>query len=66
MFPMNHGTVSTFSFADGHVASHTWTDPDIIAAGNATAQGQDVTLTAPDGPDYDFVYGGYRFPGWQP
>ena len=66
MFPMNHGTVSTFAFADGHATSHTWTDPDIIAAGNETAQGQDITLTAPDGPDYDFVYGGYRFPGWQP
>ena len=66
LVPMNHGNVSTFAFADGHAVSHTWTDPDIISAGIATAQGQDVTIPVTDGIDYDFIYNGYRFPGWQP
>ena len=36
VFSMYHGTVGTFSFADGHAEGHTWHDPAIIADGNAS------------------------------
>jgi prepilin-type N-terminal cleavage/methylation domain-containing protein/prepilin-type processing-associated H-X9-DG protein len=70
--PMFHGNVSTFGFADGHAEFHKWLDPTLIQKGIEAANGDfaDSTGTAyskPDsGPDYDYWYGGYRFPGWAP
>ena len=34
VFSMYHGTVGTFSFADGHAEAHNWHDQNIIADGN--------------------------------
>jgi len=34
VFSMYHGTVGTFSFADGHAEAHNWRDKNIIADGN--------------------------------
>jgi prepilin-type N-terminal cleavage/methylation domain-containing protein/prepilin-type processing-associated H-X9-DG protein len=68
--PMFHGNVSTFGFADGHAAFHRWLDPALIKGGNQAAVGQFTAysgtgLTPPtSGPDYNYWYEGYRFPGW--
>jgi hypothetical protein len=68
--PMCHGNVSTFGFADGHAGFHKWTDGAVINAGTKSAYG---TRTSPvsvsPGPvygdsDYNYIYNGYRFPGW--
>jgi prepilin-type N-terminal cleavage/methylation domain-containing protein/prepilin-type processing-associated H-X9-DG protein len=65
--PMYHGNVSTASFVDGHVESYTWGDPTIIKYGLAVAAG--AALNAPTQMnytvDYEYIYEGYRFPGWQ-
>jgi prepilin-type N-terminal cleavage/methylation domain-containing protein len=64
--PMYHGNVSTFSFADAHAESHKWHDSGLIQAGINAAKGATVTAPAATaGPDYEYVYNGYRFPGWQ-
>jgi prepilin-type N-terminal cleavage/methylation domain-containing protein/prepilin-type processing-associated H-X9-DG protein len=64
--PMYHGNVSTFGFPDGHVESHKWLDSVVVQAGiraaNDTPPGG-VTFTAGT-PDYNYIYMGYRFPGW--
>ena len=68
--PMFHGNVSTFGFADGHALFHKWLDSTLIKKGNEAANGDftDSTGTAysmpNSGPDYDYWYEGYRFPGW--
>jgi prepilin-type N-terminal cleavage/methylation domain-containing protein/prepilin-type processing-associated H-X9-DG protein len=67
--PMYHGNVSTFGFADGHAESHKWVDPILIKAGLAAALGRPTGFPSskPDsGPDYNYWYDGYRFPGWAP
>jgi prepilin-type N-terminal cleavage/methylation domain-containing protein/prepilin-type processing-associated H-X9-DG protein len=65
--PMYHGNVSTSAFVDGHVESHKWLDSAIINYGKSVAQGG--TLTPPNPPnfgvDYQYIYYGYRFPGWK-
>jgi prepilin-type N-terminal cleavage/methylation domain-containing protein/prepilin-type processing-associated H-X9-DG protein len=64
--PMYHGNVSTFGFADCHVESRKWLDPAVVRAGTQAASGQQgvrVTFT-PGTPDYNYIYMGYRFPGW--
>jgi prepilin-type N-terminal cleavage/methylation domain-containing protein/prepilin-type processing-associated H-X9-DG protein len=38
LFATYHGNVGTFAFADGHVESHKWTDPIIIAIGKLANQ----------------------------
>jgi prepilin-type N-terminal cleavage/methylation domain-containing protein/prepilin-type processing-associated H-X9-DG protein len=64
--PMYHGNVCTFGFADGHVESHKWMDGKIVTAGLAAARGQPFSVNfATSGPDYDYVFQGYRFPGWR-
>ena len=67
--PMYHGKVSTFVFADAHAESHKWHDPTLIQAGINVTKGGSVpwgsTYSGVAGPDYDYVYNGYRFPGWQ-
>ena len=64
--PMYHGNVSTFGFADAHAESHKWHDSALIQAGlNAAKGGNAQSPTTSPGGDYDYVYNGYRFPGWQ-
>lgn len=64
--PMYHGNVSTFGFADGHAESHKWLDGNLVAAGLEAAKGNTTTPTSPtSGPDYDYIYGNYQFPGWR-
>jgi prepilin-type N-terminal cleavage/methylation domain-containing protein/prepilin-type processing-associated H-X9-DG protein len=66
-FPMYHGNVSTAGFVDGHAEFHKWVDPDLINAGKAMAAGtSDFYPTTTYGRDYDYIYLGYRFPGWKP
>lgn len=62
--PMYHGNVSTFGFADAHAESHKWTDASLVRAGLAAAQGGNSSMSVTSGKDYDYVYGGYRFPAW--
>jgi prepilin-type N-terminal cleavage/methylation domain-containing protein len=65
--PMYHGTVSTSSFVDGHAEPHYWGNGDVIqygksiAGGNTTLNG--LATTTIDS-DYEYIYQGYRFPGW--
>jgi prepilin-type N-terminal cleavage/methylation domain-containing protein len=63
--PMYHGNVSTFNFADSHAESHKWLDGSIVSAGIAAAHGGTATVSVTSGMDYDYIYNGYRFPGWQ-
>ena len=64
--PMYHGNVSTSAFADGHVEPYTWGDGAIIRYGLSVAAGG--PLNPPNPPnltaDYEYVYQGFRFPGW--
>jgi prepilin-type processing-associated H-X9-DG protein len=65
--PMYHGNVSTASFMDGHVEYHKWVDGTLIAYGLRVARGGAITAPGTtSGPDYDYVYNGFRFPTWQP
>ena len=71
--PMYHGNVSTASFADNHAEAYTWGDPTMIKYGKGMAANDptyvnggvfippQVNYTA----DYEYVYEGFRFPGWQ-
>jgi len=64
---MYHGNVSTLSFADGHAEAHKWKNGLLVSAGKKVASGIAVTsFTGPTAgdPDHDYVYNGYRFPGW--
>jgi prepilin-type N-terminal cleavage/methylation domain-containing protein len=63
---MYHGDLNTWSFADGHVVGHRWLDQKVIAAGLQAQNGGNGTVTYSPGPDYDFLYMNYRFPGWAP
>ncbi len=64
---MYHGNVSTVAFCDGHAESHKWIDGSIIAAGKQAASGVAVpSFSGPSsGIDYQYVYQGYRYPGWK-
>jgi len=64
---MYHGNVSTCAFTDGHSEYHRWTDANVVAAGKRAASGVAVpTFTASViSADYDYVYQGYRYPGWK-
>ena len=64
---MYHGNVCTAAFCDGHAESHKWLDGSIVAAGKAAASGGVVkTFSGPSsGVDYQYVYQGYRYPGWR-
>jgi prepilin-type processing-associated H-X9-DG protein len=67
--PMYHGNVSTAAFVDGHAEYHKWTDPAIITYGKACAVANSsfvfTGVKATAGPDYDYVYDNFRFPGWK-
>jgi prepilin-type N-terminal cleavage/methylation domain-containing protein/prepilin-type processing-associated H-X9-DG protein len=64
--PMYHGNVSTAAFVDGHSEYHKWINPALIAYGKSVAKGGSFSPPNPptDGPDYEYVYQGYRFPAW--
>ncbi len=66
--PMYHGNVSTAGLADGHAEYHKWTDSKLINYGISVANGGALNPPNPptQGPDYDYVYNGYRFPTWTP
>lgn len=68
--PMYHGNISTFAFLDGHVEHHKWLNGVLIRYGKEVATGGTVG-TPPagmptSGPDYDYVYNGYRSLTWKP
>jgi prepilin-type N-terminal cleavage/methylation domain-containing protein len=62
-----HEAITTFSYADGHVAAHKWTDPTLILQGTEVARGENVVAAQPpnSGPDYNFVGQNYQFPLWK-
>ena len=62
-----HGNVNTFGFTDGHAEFHKWQNGIIIAAGKSAATGvASANFAGPNtGVDYDYIYNGYRFPGWK-
>jgi prepilin-type N-terminal cleavage/methylation domain-containing protein/prepilin-type processing-associated H-X9-DG protein len=64
---MYHGNVSTVAFCDGHAESHKWLDGSIVNAGKQVANGVALpSFTGPtSGVDYQYVYQGYRYPGWR-
>ena len=65
---MYHGTASTFSFVDGHAEAHTWGDGAVVSYGQLIAAGGTTTFTPPATSytlDYEYVYQGFRFPGWK-
>ena len=68
-FAIFHGTSSTFSFADGHVESHKWTDPQTIKAATDSANGQS-SFYWPGGNrnnrDFVWTWDHYRFLDWTP
>jgi len=68
--PMYHGNVSTFAFLDGHVEHHKWLNGTLIRYGKAVATGGAVgspPVGMPtSGPDYDYIYNGYRSQTWKP
>jgi prepilin-type N-terminal cleavage/methylation domain-containing protein/prepilin-type processing-associated H-X9-DG protein len=68
-FAIFHGTVSTFSFADGHVESHKWNDPQTIKAARDSANGQS-SFYWPGGVksnrDFFWAWDHYRFADWAP
>ncbi len=66
--PMYHGNVSTAAFADGHAEYHKWLDGKLIQYGIAVAHGGPLNPPNPPtpGPDYNYIYNGYRSPTWTP
>lgn len=66
--PMYHGKVSTAGFVDGHAEYHKWADGALIQYGLSVAAGGPLAPPNPpkQGPDYDYIYNGFRFPGWKP
>jgi type II secretory pathway pseudopilin PulG len=61
---MYHGNVNTECFADGHVESHKWTDPLMIAGAKSADAGLTFIFTGPtSGPDYQYVFNSFLFPG---
>ena len=60
-----HINVDSIAFADSHAELRKWTDPELIAAGQAAAQGRpEFNWEGPtNGADYLYVYKGYQFPG---
>ena len=66
-FAIFHGRITTFSFADGHVEGHKWSDPQLIQAATLMAQGNPDFNWPGGGPsniDYQWVWSKYRFKEW--
>ncbi len=69
VFAIFHGNSSTFGYADGHAASHKWTDPNTIKAAQNAARGIDSIYWQggnKNNRDFVWVWDGYRTPDWQP
>lgn len=69
--PMYHGNVSTFLFLDGHAEHRKWLSGALIRYGRAVARGTVAPGAVPtdlptSGPDYDYIYDGYRSLTWLP
>ena len=71
--PMYHGNVSTAAFVDGHAEAYYWGDGELVKYGQSAAAGDpSFNFTPPGGSppkysaDYEYMYQGYRFQGWQP
>jgi prepilin-type N-terminal cleavage/methylation domain-containing protein len=66
-FAIFHGTVSTFSFAEGHVESRKWVDAQTIKAATDSANGKS-SFYWPGGvksnPDFFWAWDHYRFQDW--
>jgi len=65
---MYHINTDNQGYADGHVGSHRWLDGNLISVGQAAAAGAAWIsvggFTGPvAGPDYQFLFEGWRFPG---
>jgi len=60
-----HINVCSIGFADGRAELHKWVDSAIVVAGRNAADGHaNSDWTGPgEGPDYQYVYDGYQFPG---
>ena len=68
-FAIFHGTISSFSFSDGHAESHKWTDPQTIKAATDSANGKS-SFYWPGGTksnrDFVWAWDHYRFEDWKP
>jgi prepilin-type N-terminal cleavage/methylation domain-containing protein len=64
---MYHVDVDTWSFVDGHVEAHKWTDQAAVAAGLQASKGiqEEGFPAATTGRDYEWVRSRLRFPGWR-
>jgi hypothetical protein len=63
---MYHETITTFAYADGHVAFHKWTDPEAVRSGISQGNGGTMWFAAePHSADCHFVGQNYQFPGWK-
>jgi prepilin-type N-terminal cleavage/methylation domain-containing protein/prepilin-type processing-associated H-X9-DG protein len=68
-----HGNVGTFGYVDGHAEGHKWHDGVIINYSKLVSQGRIAPSSSyltsngakTSGPDYEYIYQGIRFPGWQ-
>jgi len=68
-FAIFHGTVSTFSFADGHAESHKWTDAQTIKAAMDSANGKSSFYWSGgnrNNRDFVWAWDHYRFLDWAP
>jgi prepilin-type N-terminal cleavage/methylation domain-containing protein/prepilin-type processing-associated H-X9-DG protein len=68
-FAIFHGTVSTFSFADGHAEGHKWTDPKTIKAAIDSANGRSSFYWEGGtklNRDFVWTWDHYRFADWKP
>jgi prepilin-type N-terminal cleavage/methylation domain-containing protein len=72
-FAIFHGTVSSFSYADGHAENHSWKDPFTARAAKEAAYKDftdGVNFYWPGGhknnPDYVWMWNRYRHVEWKP
>ena len=66
-FAIFHGSVSTFSFADGHAESHKWVSGDTIKAATDSSNGiNSFYWSGGDlrNPDFAWMWDKYRFLTW--
>ena len=66
-FAVFHGSVSDFSFLDGHVESHKWRDPATIKAATDSANGIASFYWAGGNgtnPDFRWVWDNFRHESW--
>jgi prepilin-type N-terminal cleavage/methylation domain-containing protein/prepilin-type processing-associated H-X9-DG protein len=68
-FAIFHGNWSTFSYADGHAAGHTWRDAPTIKAAKDSAKGVPSFNWSggnAKNPDFVWMWNHYRFIQWKP